>query len=111
MLPARIKREAKPGTVKRVRCPAHLKWVREHHCCVPGCHEVPIEAAHVRTGTGGGMGIKPGDQWAISLCADHHRQQHQIGEPAFEKLYGIDLKALAREFAAKSSHRRKLGNG
>jgi hypothetical protein len=92
---------------KRFRCPSHLKWVRQHACCVPGCDRRPIEAAHVRTGTGGGVGMKPGDDWVISLCSDHHREQHQIGERAFEARRGIDMKALAVEFFAKSPHRMK----
>jgi hypothetical protein len=46
--------------------------------------------------------------WAISLCAAHHRGQHQVGEPEFERQHGIDMKALASEFAARSPHRTKL---
>lgn len=108
MLPRRIEREPKPGAAKRIRSPGHLAWVRTHGCCVPGCASMPIEAAHVRTGTDGGTGIKPGDQWAISLCRAHHSQQHWYGESAFEALHGIDMKALAREFASRSRHRKKL---
>ncbi|WP_376959691.1 hypothetical protein ABNQ39_07210 [Azospirillum sp. A26] len=63
---------------------------------------MPIEAAHVRTGTDGGVGMKPSDKWSISLCKDHHAEQHNIGEPAFERRHAIDMKALAREFAAAS---------
>lgn len=106
-LPARIKPEPM-GRDKRIRSPAHLGWVRSHACCVPGCDGRPIEAAHVRSGTDGGTGIKPGDMWAISLCAAHHRDQHQVGEPEFERRHGIDMKALASEFAARSPHRTKL---
>lgn len=105
MLPERI--NAKGRTDKRIRCPAHLKWIRGFKCCVPGCDMRPIEAAHVRTGTGGGMGMKPDDTWVISLCRDHHAEQHRVGEPAFQARHGIDLKALAQEFAAKSPHRKK----
>ena len=54
------------------------------------------------------MGQKPGDQWTISLCAYHHAQQHRYGEARFRDLHGIDLLALALEFAAKSPHRKKL---
>lgn len=111
MLPRRIEREPKPGVAKRIRSPGHLAWVRTHACCVPECLDRPIEAAHVRTGTDGGMGIKPGDQWAISLCRDHHAWQHRVGEEAFEAAHKINMKALAREFAAKSPHRRKLIKG
>jgi hypothetical protein len=62
----------------------------------------------VRNGTDGGTGLKPGDQWAISLCSAHHREQHQTGEVSFAMKHGIDLLALAREFAARSPHRDKL---
>lgn len=97
MLPKRPKRDG------RLRCPAHLKWVRQHVCSVGSvlC-EGPIEAAHVRTGTDGGTGMKPGDEWVISLCARHHRLQHQLGECEFEKEHCIDMKQLAIEFAKAS---------
>lgn len=82
--------------------PRHRKFVRGHACCVPGCQDGPIEFAHVRTGTDGGTALKPSDTHGISLCVEHHREQHQIGEPAFERRYRIDMKALAAEFARKS---------
>jgi hypothetical protein len=75
---------------------------------VPGCLTSPIECAHVRTGTDGGTGLKPSDRWAISLCRDHHREQHRIGERAFERRYNIDLYELALEFARKSPHRKTI---
>lgn len=84
---------------------AHRAWVRRHHCSVPGCNLLPIECAHVRRGTDGGMALKPSDRWAISLCFFHHAEQHRIGEPAFEKQHGIDLIAIAQEFAKCSPHR------
>ena len=89
----------------RVRCPAHLKWIRCHACCAFltswGCAG-PIEAAHVRSETNGGVALKPGDDNVISLCRFHHGEQHRVGEPEFERKYNIDMKALAREFAEKS---------
>lgn len=114
MLPPRIERKRnihaikKAKRAKRIRSPGHLAWVRQHQCCVPGCLGVPIEAAHVRTGTNGGTSLKPDDSWVISLCATHHRIQHLEGEKHFENRFGIDMKALAQEFAAKSPHRMKL---
>lgn len=54
-----------------------------------------IEAAHVRTGTDGAMGIKPSDCHAIPLCAASHASQHSMGESGFEKLWKIDMKARA----------------
>ena len=104
-LPARHKIEY--TREKRWRCPAHLAWVRKFKCCVPGCDGMPIEAAHVRSGTGGGVGMKPGDDWVISLCQKHHQDQHAFGEYEFEIYHRIDMKALAQEFFAKSPHRMK----
>lgn len=112
-LPRRLRQKA-PKERGPLRSPGHLQFVRSRECSIPGCEGRPIEAAHVRTGTDGGMSVKPGDQWAISLCAGrwsdqgwnwvegHHAEQHRIGEQAFEKKYGIDMKARAREFAAAS---------
>lgn len=106
MLPNRIKHKSKREHVGK-RFPSHCKWVRGHQCCVPDCLGVPIEAAHVRSGTGGGMAVKPHDKWVISLCRDHHSEQHRIGEAGFVVRHGINLIALAEEFAARSPHRFK----
>jgi hypothetical protein len=69
---------------------------------------MPVECAHVRVGTDGGVGLKPSDCWAISLCEHHHVEQHSIGEPAFEERYDIDLSAIAQEFARRSPYSLKL---
>ena len=94
---------AKPDNPSR-SCPAHRAWIRKHGCSVPGCNLLPIECAHVRRGGDGGMGLKPSDARTISLCSRHHAEQHRIGEQAFEKRYGVDLLAMAREFARRSPH-------
>ena len=106
-LPARIDRKSHREEVGK-RCPAHRNFVRSHNCCVPGCAARPIEVAHVRVGTGGGIAMKPADRWCLSLCRDHHSEQHRIGEVSFQKRYGIDMKALAGEFVKASPHRKKL---
>jgi hypothetical protein len=105
-LPARIKRDSGRKQAGK-RSPAHRAWVRGHHCCACGTGS-GIECAHVRTGTDGGTGIKPSDRWCISLCKTCHARQHQIGEEAFEKACGINLKALAEMFFKVSPHRHKL---
>lgn len=89
-------------------CPGHRAWVRKHHCSVPGCKRLPIECAHVRNGTDGGTGIKPSDKWTISLCKQHHVEQHSMGERAFEERYEINLCELAKEFLSRSPHRHRL---
>jgi hypothetical protein len=104
--PQRLPRENGKKTFRT--CAAHRKWVKRHRCCVGGCRQLPIECAHVRIGTDGGVGLKPSDKWTISLCQFHHRQQHDIGEREFEARHEIDLHQLAREFARKSPYRQQL---
>jgi hypothetical protein len=105
-LPNRLKQERRSTTTER-ECPGHRAWVRRHHCCVPACLDTSIECAHVRTGTDGGIGLKPSDHWTVSLCSAHHAEQHRIGERRFELRYGVDLLALAKLFAARSPHQRR----
>ncbi len=92
----------------QLRSQIHLKWVRGHCCAVqnPDC-EGKIEAAHVRSGTDGAMGVKPSDNWSIPLCSGHHRHQHQIGETAFEKQFSVSMRKIAQELWAKSPARKK----
>lgn len=101
----RPKREKRRATRT---CPAHRAWVRRHYCSVPGCTGMPVECAHVRTGTDGGTSLKPSDRWVISLCATHHHEQHQMGEKRFQVRHGIDLLKLAERFARLSPHRHAL---
>lgn len=103
MLPKRLRQNSRRQEEGR-RCAAHRQWVRGHGCSVPGCDGRPIECAHVREGTDGGMGMKPSDRWAISLCRNHHAEQHRIGERVFEGRYGLDLIRIAEVFARRSPH-------
>jgi hypothetical protein len=103
-LPRRIPKESKRSS--RWRSPAHATFVRSHECCIPGCKARPIEFAHVRNGSGAGMGQKPDDWRGVSLCAEHHRRQHNIGEQAFWR--GIDVEGLIREFIAASPRRQQI---
>ena len=105
-LPPRINRKTGKADAGK-RSPAHRNFVRSHACCGCGA-SVGIESAHVRTGTSGGMGMKPSDRWCISLCGECHSLQHRIGEQSFEALKRIDMKALAEEFYRTSPHRHKL---
>lgn len=106
MLPKRIPKPSKPD--KRFRSVAHCNFVRSHACCACTAGMPPIEVAHVRSRTDGGMGMKPGDYWTISLCRNCHAEQHRVGEAEFERRYGIDMKALARAFVQASPKRREL---
>lgn len=108
-LPRRRKR--KPMGVRtpdRVRSPGHLAWVRGHECAVrSGSCAGKIQAAHVRVDGKGGISLKPGDDRTIPLCAHHHHYQGWIGEPAFEKEFGIDMAKIAASlWQADIRHRR-----
>jgi hypothetical protein len=89
------------ATVKKI-WPRHRRWVRSHGCCVPNCATLAVDFAHLRSAANAGKGQKPHDIFGVSLCRTHHSEQHRIGADAFAKKYGIDLWALAAEFARES---------
>src|SRR6516165_597072 len=76
----------KPNLRSRV---AHLAFVRQLPCVACG-KVAPSDAAHVRTGTDGGTGMKPGDRYAVPLCAACHAKQHRVGELTFWSTLRID---------------------
>ena len=80
----------------------HRRWVKSHGCCVPECPALNVDFAHLRSAANAGTGQTPHDIFGISLCRVHHDEQHRIGAEAFNKKYGIDLWALAAEFARRS---------
>ena len=67
----------------------HLAFVRQLPCVVCG-KAAPSEAAHVRSGSDGGAGIKPSDRYSVSLCTDCHALQHQFGELTFWSVLRLD---------------------
>jgi len=67
----------------------HLAFVRQLPCVACG-KAAPSEAAHVRTGTEGGVGIKPADRYAVPLCATCHTKQHRVGELTFWSALRVD---------------------
>ena len=82
--------------------PRHRRWVRAHGCCVPGCRALSVDFAHLRSAANAGTRQTPHDIFGISLCRIHHDEQHRIGADAFGDKYGIDLWAVAAEFARRS---------
>lgn len=86
-----------------VRCPEHLAWIRRQACCVAGCTG-RAEAHHVRSGTNGGMGLKPSDSWTVPLCAVHHSEHNRLGVRTFEDTYAVDLRQIATQFARQSPY-------
>ena len=103
MLPHRLKRPKLNVQVPpRKVWPRHRRWVKSHGCCVPGCDATSVDFAHLRSCTNAGMDQKPHDVFGVSLCRHHHVEQHSLGVAAFDRKYGIDLWALAGEFAQRS---------
>ncbi len=56
---------------------AFLAWLRTKPCCVCKSH-LNIQAAHVRLGGRGGIGMKPSFS-AVPLCGGCHHIQHEKG--------------------------------
>ena len=104
MLPRRIPKA--PKRASRWRSQAHCNFVRSHECSYNGCSGRPIEVAHVRKGSGAGIGQKPDDWRAVSLCQFHHAMQHRVGEDTFWK--GMDVEALIRAFIQASPRRQQI---
>lgn len=103
MLPQRIPRKAKRAT--RWRSQAHASFVRSHACTNCGSMTA-IEFAHVRLGSGAGMGQRPDDFNAVSLCKECHTRQHTVGERTFWK--GRDVEAIVNAFCRASPRRAEI---
>lgn len=87
----------KPRREETDNDPKYLEEVRTLPCLY--CGVEPCEAAHVRMASASfrkssGIGKKPADRWALSLCASCHRlakhAQHNRGERAFWEGIGIN---------------------
>jgi hypothetical protein len=72
----------------------YLKWIRQLPCVVTG--KVGVEAAHLSTGdrfyghAGRGMSRKASDRWALPLCPEEHRKQHDGNELDYWRDTGIN---------------------
>jgi hypothetical protein len=105
-LPARIPKKAKRAS--RWRSQAHCTFVRSFACSVCG-ETANIEVAHVRLGSGAGIGQKPDDWRTVSLCGGIvgcHTRQHRVGEATFWR--GRDVETLICEFIADSPRRAQI---
>lgn len=79
----------------------HERWVRGHDCCVPGCTNRDIVFAHLRSAAIAGTSLKSHSAFGISLCNEHHIEQH-TGDKTFAAKYKIDPWALAAAFVRAS---------
>ncbi len=75
-------------TFKRMEDPEYLKSYKGSRCIVPECshNQETVVGCHIRSGRLG-MSVKPSDWHTLSMCAEHHRIQHEIGEERFYSEY------------------------
>lgn len=119
MLPARIRQTGKRES--RWKSPAHRQWVRGFACAFCGS-STNVEVAHVRIGSGAGMGQKPDDWRTVPLCAGPnsdingqlgcHNRQHIIGERTFwqdyEYAHGQTVEELIHDLSKASPKAREI---
>jgi len=119
MLPRRIPKEQKRAS--RWRSQAHRDFVRSFACAMCGS-TANREVAHVRLGSGAGIGQKPDDWRTVPLCAGPnsnadgqlgcHNRQHTIGEQTFWQQYqlkhGQTVEQLIADFIHESPKRHEI---
>lgn len=97
MLPPKLPKKQKRES--RFRSQKHCNHVRSYACSK--CHDTAgIEVAHVRIGSGAGMGQKPHDYRTVSLCKACHQRQHTEGERTFWN--GHNVEAIIEAFQRTS---------
>lgn len=113
--PKKAKRE------KRWRSQAHTKHVREYPCVNCGS-TTNVCAAHLRMGSGAGLGEKPDDFLTTPLCDGPfsnidgglgcHQLQHNLSEPEFWDRYakrkGHTVHQLIEELIRTSPRRAQI---
>ncbi len=81
-------------SAKRIRDKEHLRSVVTQPCLI--CGRMPCQAHHVRFAQPRALGRKVSDEWAVPLCALHHRSLHDAGdERRWWKCNRIDPLAVA----------------
>jgi hypothetical protein len=79
----------------KIRSKKHRQFVSTLPCAV--CRlEGSTQAAHIRLGNGGGMGLKPCDSNCIPLCVACHAEQGLVGERIFWNDKIEDAKNLSK---------------
>jgi hypothetical protein len=66
------------GAPRRIRDKEHLRHVAAQPCLI--CGRAPSHAHHLRFAQPRALGRKVSDEWAVPLCATHHRALHGVGD-------------------------------
>lgn len=90
---------------KPIRSRKHRFFIASLPCVITGAHDV--QAAHLRFQNGGGMGLKPSDEYCLPLSCLEHALQHKMGEVKYWEQYGgIErAKKLAKDLYRVSGDR------
>jgi len=87
-----------------MRDPKYRQWCRYHDCVVQPHQDCRYagdgngsDPAHTQNN---GTSSKGPDSSCVPLCRKHH-DEYDAGREAFEKKYGVDMKALAAEHYAR----------
>lgn len=95
-------RERKTAKRAAKEDPAHLKFVRKQRCLVAG-KVGKTGRVHRCKGQGQAHHEPPrgkrtqwSDRRTVKLCAEAHRERHNIGKTRFERRYGVDIEAEAK---------------
>lgn len=91
----------------RVKCEAHLNWIRHLPCVITGAEEGVI-AHHCMHGEPSATGARSGDNWAVPMLEALHGAQFPAGlhrggnEPRWWEARAVDPLAIARRLWAVS---------
>jgi transcription elongation factor Elf1 len=110
MLPRR--KPKAPKHASRWISPAHRAFIRTFACAMCDSME-NVQCAHLRMGSGAGMGQKPDDYLTTPLCYTCHQcDQHMTSEPDFWQRYqanhGQSVHQLIDELCAASPKAREI---
>lgn len=89
------KSKLKFGIIQRLRDKAYRKALHFMACVSCDVEDETVVGAHIRTGSAGGMGLKPSDDENLPLCAKCHEDQE--ANPGPEWWIENVLKPLARK--------------
>ena len=84
-----------PGEKQPIpRSDSYLNFIRALPCAVTG----KMGETHAHHTKIGGKGIKGSDYSCIPLCADKHKEYHDIGRQTFEEKYNVNVRELTAEY-------------
>lgn len=99
---------------RRTRSPVHRRYIKTFLCLLwarKECDErAKADCAHIHAAGNVAVSLKPGDEYLVPLCRRHHTEQHNIGQPEFERRYAAELEGMtlaqkALEFSRASPDR------